>query len=903
MTKKNQQLEILQERYDLAMNASNDGIFDWNLVTNEIYYSPAWKKMLGYEDNELPNDFSIWEQLTDPEDVKRSWNMQQELIQKKRDRFETEFKMKHKDGHWVDILSRAKAIFDKNGKAIRIVGTHINISETKQLIIKQKIEQSRYQRAQELGKVGNWEYNIHSEEFWGSDGTKKIYGFDPDSKYFTPDTVEGCIPKRDEVHQALIDLIENDKEYNLEFDIITFDNHERKTITSIAQLERDVKGNPIKVIGVIQDITHQKKIAKKLKEKTDFLDKVINTSAVSTWISDDKGTLIKANPACLNFFGAKEEEVIQKYNILTDSVIKEKGYQPVIERVFQKGVVESIIIDYDVKAVDNVTVKNGTHKILKSIFTPVKNKKGKVTNVIVQAIDLSDIKQKEMRLEESEEKYRLIVENAIDGIEITQDDKLIFYNQQFAEMLGYGYEELKKINFKKIFSEEGLKDLYKRRKQRSKEKKITSKYETTLVKKDGKIINVEVSYEIIDYNRKPATFAIVRDITEKLKLERELQQSQKMDSIGRLAGGVAHDFNNKLTVIIGFTEMVLNQYKHNEDIKDDLNEILCAAQQSRDITKQLLAFARKQTIIPKVLDINDTVTPMIKMLKNLIGEKIELIWTPEPNIWKIKLDPSQIDQIIVNITINSRDAIEGDGKIIIETNNIVFDEKNDIKHSEILPGEYVTICISDNGIGMEKEMLDKIFEPFFTTKEVNKGTGLGLATVYGIIKQNNGYIYVYSEPNEGTSIKIYLPRFHTNEETTCQYQKNDILTGNGETILLVEDDKKIIKMTSKSLIVLGYTVISTTSSLEALKIADQNAGKIDLLLTDVIMPQMNGKQLADQISAKLPEIKILFISGYTANVIENQGILDKNINFLQKPFTMKELSIQIKKVLKMSLNN
>jgi signal transduction histidine kinase/ActR/RegA family two-component response regulator len=390
---------------------------------------------------------------------------------------------------------------------------------------------------------------------------------------------------------------------------------------------------------------------------------------------------------------------------------------------------------------------------------------------------------------------------------------------------------------------------------------------------------------------------IATDITDFTRIEEQLRQAQKMESIGRLAGGVAHDFNNMLSIILGNTEMVLEELDSTNPVISCLHEIHKATERSASLTRQLLAFARKQTISPQVLDLNQTVEGMLKMLRPLIGENIDLVWLPREKLWPINIDPSQIDQILANLCVNARDSIHDVGKIIIETDNVNFDQDYCHEHGGYLPGDYVMTAISDNGCGMDREIQDKLFEPFFTTKDVGEGTGLGLATVYGIVKQNNGFINVYSEPNKGTTFRIYFPR---NAEKDLPKQKPEpkgVDATGCETILLVEDEKAILKMTTMMLERLGYTVLAASDPAVAVDIGKSHTNKIDLLMTDVVMPGMNGKDLARKIAQLFPNLKILFMSGYTANLIAHHGVLDRGVEFIQKPFSRQDLAQKIRDVL------
>ncbi len=395
-------------------------------------------------------------------------------------------------------------------------------------------------------------------------------------------------------------------------------------------------------------------------------------------------------------------------------------------------------------------------------------------------------------------------------------------------------------------------------------------------------------------NQFACTFA---DITERKSLEARLRQAQKMESVGRLAGGVAHDFNNMLGVILGHTEMALEQLDPSHSLHAGLREIENAARHSTNLTRQLLAFARKQTIAPKKLHLNETIEGMLRMIRRLIGENIHLAWLPGANLWPVRLDPSQIDQILANLCVNARDAINDVGEITIETRNIVFDADRCAPRTDLIRGEYVMLAVSDNGCGMNKETEDKIFEPFFTTKDVGKGTGLGLATVYGIVRQNKGFIDVFSKLGHGTTFSIFLPRYKA-KDTKEINEKPMVTAVNGEkTILVVEDELAILQMTKMMLQCQGYTVLVAGTPGEAICLAETYPGEIHLLMTDVIMPEMNGKKLSKNLLSFFPNLKCLFMSGYTADVIAHHGVLDPGIHFIQKPFTMKNLFSKLREAL------
>lgn len=398
--------------------------------------------------------------------------------------------------------------------------------------------------------------------------------------------------------------------------------------------------------------------------------------------------------------------------------------------------------------------------------------------------------------------------------------------------------------------------------------------------------------------------AVKEDTTERRRAEEErenlraqLAQAQKMESVGRLAGGVAHDFNNMLGVIMGHVELAMLESGPDEPLYADLEAIQDAGRRSSNLTRQLLTFARHQTVAPKVLDLNEAVEGMLKMLRRLVGEDIDLAWRPGSNLGPVCIDPSQVDQILANLCVNARDAIADVGRISIETGAATLDATYVAQHPEAALGEYILLTVSDDGCGMDAETRSHIFEPFFTTKEIGKGTGLGLATVYGAVKQNNGFISFESEPGHGTTFRIHLPRHTPRAAPRRERERTAASAGGGETILLVEDEPATLKATTRMLERMGYAVIATTRPGEAIRLAQETRGRIDLLMTDVVMPEMNGRDLAANLESICPDIKRLFMSGYTAGVIARHNFQDDGEHFIAKPFQMKELAAKIRESL------
>jgi len=502
------------------------------------------------------------------------------------------------------------------------------------------------------------------------------------------------------------------------------------------------------------------------------------------------------------------------------------------------------------------------------------------------------------KIKESEEHYRTIFENSgTANIIIDENATILMANHNFTELSGYHKDEVEgKMNWMEFIHKDDREhvEAYKQMLKQNPSSALLAQ-EFRSVNRKGDILHLITNVAQIPGTGQSIISLV--DLSGRKQLENQLLQAQKMESVGQLAGGVAHDFNNMLSVIIGNTEMALTVNDMPERLKKLLHDILHAATRSASLTRQLLAFARKQTVMPKVLDLNETVEGILKMLRRLIGERIDLAWLPGKSVWPVKIDPTQIDQILANLSVNARDAIKSVGKVTIETSTAVFDMEYCEYHEGAIPGDYSLLTVSDNGCGMDRQTQARIFEPFFTTKDVGQGTGLGLSTVYGIVKQNNGYINVYSEPGRGTTFKIYLPRFAGRKTVQPKVRPEDLSHRGSEVILLVEDEPAILDMTKQMLELRGYAVLAAITPGEAIRIAREHQSEIDLLLTDVVMPEMNGNELVKQIQDFYPDIKYIFMSGYPANVIADQGALDEGTHFLQKPFEIRSLTDKIRQVL------
>jgi two-component system cell cycle sensor histidine kinase/response regulator CckA len=526
--------------------------------------------------------------------------------------------------------------------------------------------------------------------------------------------------------------------------------------------------------------------------------------------------------------------------------------------------------------------------------------KDSVTSVLLERSIRHALERKRAAeaLQLSEQRYRDIVENAHDFI-YSHDLKGNYtsINNAGEQITGYTREETLTMNFVQTVAP----DFVGRAREMIAGKLAGEKgtaCDLEIVAKDGRRIALEINTKLVFRDGAPVGIqGTARDVTERKELEEQLRQSQKMEAIGRLAGGIAHDFNNLLTAITGYSELSMQQLGKEDLLLGNLQEIKKAGDRAASLTRQLLAFSRKQVLQPKVLDLNLVVSDLERMLTRLIGEDIELCTVLEPKLASIKVDPGQIEQIIMNLAVNARDAMPQGGKLTIETKNVLLDDEYARKHIAVTPGPFVMLAVSDSGSGIDPHTQSRIFEPFFTTKEGGKGTGLGLSTVYGIVKQSGGNIWVYSEVGRGTTFTIYLPSTDDHVQTHTRGFGNERGLAGTETVLIAEDEEVVRKLACRVLRMYGYQLLEAADGNEALLICESHLAPIDLLITDVIMPGMGGAELANRLTELRPETSVLLMSGYTDSAMVHHGVLDGGANFIQKPFSPEALAIKVREVL------
>ncbi len=685
---------------------------------------------------------------------------------------------------------------------------------------------------------------------------------------------------------------------------------------TVGRIIRDENGDPKEMIFSTRDFTDRKLSEDLLRDREAFTWTILDNLPIGLSINtvDDSVDFTYMNDNFPRVYRTTRQ-ALEGADSFWDVIYEDPVYR---EQIKQRILADCASGNPERMQWDDISfTRNGQTYFICARNIPFPDEKYMISTVW----DVTESKQAEHKLRESEEKYRFMTEQMNDVIWTSDLDMRVTYISPSDErILGFTREE--RIGHT-------LADMLTHASQEKAMEALSKEYALEETGSTGlsRSVTIELEYrhkdgstrwlETLaagirnDEGRLIGTHGVSRDISERKQtekarweseeksrhLEEQLYHAQKMESMGRLAGGVAHDFNNMLTIINGYAEMMADVLPSSDPMYDSVQEIQDAGKRSAVIVRKLLAFARKQNIAPVPLNLNDSVSGMLKMLQRLIGENIDLLWKPCQDAWLTKMDNAQVDQILVNLVVNAHDAIADIGKITIETETIEFDEQYCADHAGFFPGQFVMLAVSDNGCGMDKHVLDNLFEPFFTTKEIGKGTGLGMPTVYGIVKQNNGFINVYSEPGQGTTIRIYFPRYLSDADIPDRKKEKTPAKGRGETILVLEDETVVLNLTRIMLERLEYKVIMANSPSEAMELAKTHDGNIDLLLTDVVMPEMNGREFADQLNGLFPEIKVLFMSGYTANVIAHHTVLDEGMHFIEKPFSINRLAAKVRAVL------
>lgn len=662
---------------------------------------------------------------------------------------------------------------------------------------------------------------------------------------------------------------------------------EGDVLTVLLSLDPIVVNDERCLLGVSVDITAREREANALRESEERYRMLVENSLQGIVIIQDS-RVIFCNHRLAEISGYSEEELRSFAPAGTNELIG------ITEKVLREApAAKQGPVRYECRGVR----KDGSEMWLELSATLIKYN----GRPAVQAafIDITDRKLTSGELQKALEWQKAIFEGSRDAIIISDENsRFMDVNKAACSLTGYSREELLQMSAWDLNRDVDPALLEKMKARVLSGEDILG--ETEIFTKDGRRVDVEFTHRRVMISGEPYMHSTARDITNRKRLEAQFLQAQKMEAVGSLAGGVAHDFNNLLSVIKGYAELLLEDLPPEDRNRPDLEQIEKAAQQAASLIAQLLAFSRKQILQPEFINLNDTVTETSIMLSRLIGEHIELIAKKAPELHSVYADPGQIRQVIMNLAVNARDAMPHGGQLIIETSNCVLNEHYVKGRPLVKPGPYVMLTVSDNGTGMEAAIQERIFEPFFTTKGKGKGTGLGLSTVYGIVKQSNGFIWVYSEPGKGTSFKIYFPAAVDGEVTKSAAEKEEkeqMDAEGAENVLVVEDDAAVRSLAIRILRDRGYNVLEASNGIEALNVARLTDTSLDLVITDVVMPEMGGKELVSSLESILPAVKVLYISGYTDDAIVHHGILDPGVAFLQKPFTGESLARKVREVL------
>ena len=658
----------------------------------------------------------------------------------------------------------------------------------------------------------------------------------------------------------------------------------------VAAAPIEYQGKPASQV-IFHDISAKKRIQRQLDAQRRLLHSIIDTSPDLIAFRDRELVYRLVNQAFCDFHALSSEEVIGKTN--------EDLYPE--EQAARSRQENRLLITSGETSRHRRAYRGARGDVVFDLIKiPLRDESGEISGLLSFGRDVTEQQAAEAAVRDSEHRYRLLAETAGDII-LTHDleGRITYANPAGLALSGYSAEEVLHLTLADVVPAKYMPQIREQLARRKDGDMGRHRYEVEFSTKTGQLVPIEaVSTPIVQDGIPLAMLVIARDLTERKRLEEQLRQAQKMETVGRLAGGVAHDFNNLLTTITGYSHFVKMALDADDPASADIDEVLKAAERATRLTKQLLAFSRRQMISPRLLNLNELLIDMGKMLRRLIGEHIEMVILPSANDTQIKADPSQIEQVIINLAVNARDAMPGGGTLIIRTANANLTPNAIRPALDLQPGQYVVLTVSDTGVGMDEEIQAHLFEPFFTTKEVGKGTGLGLATVYGIVKQHGGDIMTHSEPGQGSMFRVYLPRASEpleESDRTADYWGN--LPMGHETILVVEDEPSVRSTTVRILKDLGYEVLEACNGEEALRVAQIHGEELDMLLTDVVMPQMNGSELAARFSAAYPQCGILFVSGYTDDTIVRHGVSTQDVRFLEKPYTLWELARKVRQVL------
>jgi PAS domain S-box-containing protein len=878
-------LRVSEERYRSLAAASSQMVWTTAARGEVVEDSPSWRAYTGQSWEEYRG--LGWMEALHPGDRSRVTEAWRQALEDSR-LCEVECRLRRRDGEYGDFRVRRVPILEKDDTVREWVGMCTDIADRKRAQEALAASEKRYRELVALAPIGIYR-STHEGRFDSVNlALVRLLGYD------SPEDVLALDMRRD----------------------VYFDNRDRERLKAeierlggVAAFEvcwkrrdgaplwvrldaRVVRGESggIEYETFVHDIHQRKRAEEALRRSEERFHRSFSVSPVAMSLTEAKsGLILDINERFAGLLGYEREELIGQRSVAMglwvdmserDRVVADiEASLPIREREIQLRT-KTGQVRHIVGSIEPLEV--GDERVLLSVFQ-----------------DMTERKNAEERLRISEERYRLLFENNPFPMWVFDEETLAFraVNEAACRHYGYSREEFLSMTILDIHPPEDAPPLLARIEGETREYQESGIWRQR--KKDGTSIEVEITSNPFVFDGRGAQLVLAADVTERRLLESQLHQAQKMEAVGQLAGGIAHDFNNLLTVILGYSGVIRGQLQDDHPVRPEVDEIQKAGERAATLTRQLLAFSRRQVLLPQVLDVNAVVTDVDKMLRRLIGEDVDLRTVCDPGTGRVKADPGQLEQVLMNLAVNARDAMPGGGKLTIATRNVEVGEAYAREHVPMKPGSYVMLSVSDTGVGMDAQTKARIFEPFFTTKEKGKGTGLGLATVYGIVKQSGGFIWVYSEPEHGTAFKIYFPRVEEEAEHARRRsapQAPESVSGT-ETLLLVEDEEGVRRLAREVLEKHGYTVLEASGRQSALDLAEHHSGPIHLVLTDVVMPEMDGPEVATRLSALRPGIKVLYMSGYTNDAVLHRGLLDAGVAFLQKPFSPKELARRVRELL------
>ena len=902
-----------EEYYRNILNSIEESYLELDLKGNLLFFNQAVMNELGYTSEELTG--MNYRRIVGQENEKTVYEKFHKVFLTGEPVKDYAWQVIKKDGSIIDVESSIALLRDENGKPYGFRSVERDITRRRQIEAELTRSEEKYRTILDIMGEAYLEHDLRGNIIFANDPAGKLLELDRDKligmnyrDYLSPEAVQNISDIFHRVYET------GQPALLIDYDILRKDGTTKTYQMNVALLQ-DEPGKPSGFRVLTWDVTERKKAELDLRESEKRYRMIVENMNDVIWVMDFNFHYKYRSPSNLRVTGYTPEEIM--------TLPPREQITPESYALVEKVIAEELDREQDGKYIDphrSRTVElEAYHKDGSMVWIEVtgsfgRDENGKPIEILLAARDITERKRMEFALRDGEKRYRMIVENMNDTV-WTMDLNLQykFISSGGSILTGFTEEELRTIPLKEQITpesyalmEEIMTEAFALEDSgQPVEPKASWTFELEAYHKDGGTIWVDINATFDrDENGQPQEIIIAgRNVTERKKmqtekdiLEKQLIQAQKMETVGRLAGGVAHDFNNMLNVILGYIDLTKLKLPTHHPIMHDILEIEKAACRSRDLTAQLLAFSRKQIIQPRAVNLNQLIAETQKAIVRLIGEDVELKFYPGGDLGTIKFDPLQAEQILINLAVNARDAMPKGGKLIIETSNIHVDKTYCETHLDLAPGPYVLLTVSDTGSGIDKDHLPHIFEPFFTTKEIGKGTGLGLATVYGIVKQNNGIISVYSEPRQGSIFKIYLPRSGDAEVSRETTPEPPASPGEG-TILLVEDDEMVLRMIADMLEALGYRVIASGSPLSALSQCEECSTPIDLVITDVVMPGMSGRELRDKLLLTRPELKVLFMSGYTSNIIAHHGVLEEGMQFIQKPFSMSLLAAKVSKLI------